>query len=75
MKKFIGFVIVLIAFSSCQKIRKEDCMKFTKDVAGKCLRIKSNGQLKMGLPVVENQSTASTSLTEHFEDPSLRMVW
>jgi hypothetical protein len=50
-------------------------MKFTKDVAGKCLRIKANGQLKMGLPLAENQSTSSTSLTEHFEDPSLRMVW
>jgi hypothetical protein len=75
MKKFIGFAIVLIALSSCQKIRKEDCMKFTKDVAGKCLRIKANGQLKMGLPVAENRSTPSTSLSEHFEDPSLRMVW
>ena len=75
MKKFIGFAIVLIAFSSCQQIRKEDCMKFTKDVAGKCLRIKANGQLKMGLPLAENRSTPSTSLTEHFEDPSLRMVW
>ena len=75
MKKFIGFAIVLIDFSYCQKIRKEDCMKFNKDVAGKCLRIKANCHLKMGLPLAENGSTPSTSLSEHFEDPSLRMVW
>lgn len=75
MKKFIGLVIVLIAFSSCQQIRKEDCMRFTRDVAGKCLQIKAKGQMKMGLPVSANRTAPTTSLTEHLEDPSLRMVW
>jgi hypothetical protein len=75
MKKFIGFAIILIAFSSCQQIRKEDCMRFTRDVAGKCLRMKAKGGMKMGLPMATTSTTPTTSLTEHFEDPSLRMVW
>jgi hypothetical protein len=75
MKKFIGFAIVLIAFSSCQQIRKEDCMRFTRDVAGKCLRMNTKGQMKMGLPMATTSNAPTTSLTEHFEDPSLRMVW
>ncbi|MBU3744676.1 MAG: hypothetical protein FGM61_09065 [Sediminibacterium sp.] len=75
MKKIVFFLMILLVLSSCGKIKKQDCMRFTRDIAGKCIRTKTATQMNMGLSAFEQKSPASISIAEHIEDPSLHLIW
>ena len=75
MKKYVFFLLTVLIFASCQQIKKQDCMRFTRDIAGKCIRAKASNQMNLGISHLEQPSSASISIAEHMEDPSLRLSW
>lgn len=50
-------------------------MRFTRDIAGKCIRAKAATQMNIGLSSFEQNASAATSLEVHMEDPSLHLIW
>ena len=50
-------------------------MRFTRDIAGKCIRAKAATQMKIGISSFEQTTSPSISIAEHIEDPSLHLIW
>jgi len=75
MKKIGYFLFIILVFSSCEQIKKQDCMRFTRDIAGKCIRAKAGTQMKIGISSFEQTASPSISIDAHIEDPSLHLIW
>lgn len=75
MKKIIYFLFIILTLSSCGKIKNRDCMRFTRDIAGKCIRAKAATQMNIGISTFDQAPPASLSIAEHMEDPSLHLIW
>ena len=75
MKKIVSYLLIILVLSSCTKIKKQDCMRFTRDIAGKCIRAKAATQMNIGLSSFDQNASAATSLEVHMEDPSLHLIW
>lgn len=50
-------------------------MRFTRDIAGKCIRAKAATQMNIGISTFDQAPPASLSIAEHMEDPSLHLIW